>query len=171
MGAVVVIFDEVAKVKSSAMTKIKKKWEEKAEAEVKAELNSRSRGVGGGAGAGEEEQNILEVLDFCPETKMKSRASSSASTLSFRPSVDRSGARQVVCDHGLAAQLHVSTSELNPGISQVVVEQELAFFFNRLMLNYRVVQRVVEVLKWKQWCLKEKMTKSVSVEWTAKKEC
>ncbi|GKU98270.1 hypothetical protein SLEP1_g11293 [Rubroshorea leprosula] len=107
--------------------------EEKAKAEVKVELNSRSRGVGGGAG--EVEQNIFKVLDFCPETKMKSKASSSASTLSLRPSVDRSGARQVVCDHELAAWLHVSTSELNPRRSKVVVEQ------------------------------------SVSVEWTAKKEC
>ncbi|GKV04566.1 hypothetical protein SLEP1_g16716 [Rubroshorea leprosula] len=86
--------------------------EEKAEAEVKAKLNSRSRGVGGGAG--EVEQNILEVLDFWPETKMKSKASSLASTPSLRPSVDQSGARQV-CDHGLVARLHVSTSELNPG--------------------------------------------------------
>ncbi|GKV12268.1 hypothetical protein SLEP1_g23439 [Rubroshorea leprosula] len=139
---------------------------EMAKAEVKAELNSRSRGVGGGAG--EAEQNILEVLNFWPETKMKSRASSLASTLSLRPSMDGSGARQVVCDHGLAARLHVSMSELNPGRSQVVVEQEPAFFLNGLMLNYR---RVVEVLKWKQWCLKEKRMKSVSVEWTARKEC
>ncbi|GKU88857.1 hypothetical protein SLEP1_g3073 [Rubroshorea leprosula] len=90
------------------------KREEKAEAEaeVKAKLNGRSKGVGGGAG--EAEQNILEVLDFWPETKMKSRASSSTSTSSLRASVDRSSARQV-CDHGLAAWLHVSTSELNPG--------------------------------------------------------
>ncbi|GKU95651.1 hypothetical protein SLEP1_g8983 [Rubroshorea leprosula] len=118
-----------------AVAEVKSRGEGKAQYSFKRQQNRHGwrwrwkwRTRGGGGGASETEQSILEVLDFCPKTKMKSRASSSTFTPFLRPFVDRSSARQVVCDQGLAARFHVSTSELNPRRSPVVVEQEPAFF-------------------------------------------